>query len=312
MESFTLAASVVLPLVIYMAVGGLIRRMKILSMDQLKAVNEMIFRIFIPLALFFNVYDAEFSQAFQAEVFIFAVVGVIVVFCLVWVMVSRLVRDGRDAATVIQGIYRSNFVLFGAAVATSLCDESGVALTAALAAVVIPVFNILAVVLFEVKRGGRVDVRKMIINICKNPLVDAGVLGCVFSGFHIRLPGLLAEPLADLGSAATPLALVVLGAMLSFESVVRHRKYLVWATVGRLAAVPSVMLLPAVWIGIRGDALVALLAVFASPTAVASAPMAQSMGGNGILAGEIVAATTVCSILTMFLFVFGLSAAGLI
>ena len=62
----------------------------------------------------------------------------------------------------------------------------------------------------------------------------------------------------------------------------------------------------------RGDFLVALLAIYASPTAVASAPMAQEMGGNGTLSGEIVATTTTFSIVTIFLFVFGLSGLGLI
>lgn len=49
-----------------------------------------------------------------------------------------------------------------------------------------------------------------------------------------------------------------------------------------------------------------------SPTTVASAPMAQTMGGNGELAGEIVATTSVLYVFTLFFFVFGMSHAGLI
>ena len=64
--------------------------------------------------------------------------------------------------------------------------------------------------------------------------------------------------------------------------------------------------------GYRGDALVAVLAVFGSPTAVASAPMAQAMGGNGSLAGRLWQWTSVCCIVTIFLFVYVLSFTGLI
>lgn len=312
MENFMMAVSVVLPLIVYMSVGRLIRNMGILKPDHLKAVNAMLFRIFIPLALFFNVYDAEFSEAFQADVFAFALIGVLAVFVVLWLVVSKCVRDDRNASTIIQGTYRSNFVLFGATVAASLCDKDGVALVATLAAVVVPVFNMLAVILFEVKGGRKVRAGEIILNICKNPLVDAGVLGCIFSAFQLKLPSLIAQPLASLGEAATPLALVILGAMLSFESAVRHRKYLIAATVGRLVLVPLPVLVLAVWMGMRGNALIALVAVFASPTAVASVPMAQMMGGNEMLAGEIVTSTTVCSILTIFLFVFGLSGMGFI
>ena len=70
------------------------------------------------------------------------------------------------------------------------------------------------------------------------------------------------------------------------------------------------MLSTAIALGMRGDVLIALLAVFGSPTAVSSAPMAQAMGGNGELAGEIVAITSVCSIVSVFLLVFALSRFG--
>ena len=54
------------------------------------------------------------------------------------------------------------------------------------------------------------------------------------------------------------------------------------------------------------------MTAFGCPTAVASAAMAQEMGGNGDLAGEIVAVTSVISLFTMFIFIFVLSSAGLI
>ena len=63
MNSFFLAVSVVLPLLIYMMVGMLIRRLGILAEEHLKAMNKMIFRIMIPLALFFNVYRADIRSA---------------------------------------------------------------------------------------------------------------------------------------------------------------------------------------------------------------------------------------------------------
>lgn len=77
--------------------------------------------------------------------------------------------------------------------------------------------------------------------------------------------------------------------MLSAESMMSHKRYLTVAVICRL-----------------------ILAIFGSPTAVASVPMAQTMGGNGTLAGEIVVVTTVGSILSIFLFVFALSGMGLI
>ena len=312
MNSMTLALSVVFPLIVYMAVGMLIRRLGILTQPHFKAINSMVFRIFIPLTLFFNVYCADLRESIQGEIFGYVLVGVLITFAVCWVVVGRTVKDGADAASMIQGLYRSNFVLYGTYVASAMCGTSGIALVSAMAAMVVPMFNMLAVILFELKRGGSVSPAEILLNICKNPLVDAGVLGCVFQLLHIPIPDLLMQPLMTLGDLATPLALVTLGGLLSFDSLRRHKTYLLAVNAGRLIVIPLVWLGLGVLLGMRGDFLVALLAIYASPTAVASAPMAQEMGGNGTLAGEIVATTTTCSIVTIFLFVLGLSGLGLI
>ena len=312
MNSMTLALSVVFPLIVYMVAGMLIRRIGILTRQHFKAINSMVFRIFIPLALFFNVYRADLRESIQGEIFGYVFAGILITFAVCWVVTGRLVKNGADAASIIQGLYRSNFVLYGTYVASAMCGASGIALVSAMAAMVVPMFNMLAVILFELKRGGSVSPGEIALNICKNPLVDAGVLGCVFQLLHIPIPDLLMQPLMTLGDLATPLALVTLGGLLSFDSLRRHKTYLLAVNAGRLIVIPLVWIGLGVLLGMRGDFLVALLAIYASPTAVASAPMSQEMGGNGTLSGEIVATTTTFSIVTIFLFVFGLSGLGLI
>lgn len=312
MQNFMMAVNVVVPLIVYMVVGAWIRRQKLFTEEQFKSLNGVIFKIFIPLALFFDVYESNLSEALQGELLVLVLAGIFASFGIAYVWVSKVIRDQADAASVIQGIYRSNYVLFGLTIAQSLCGENGVAQVAAFAAVVVPVFNILAVILFETKRGGNVMPAKIGMNILKNPLVQAGVLACLVNIAGISIPKVLASPLGKLGDIASPLALVALGGMLSFESIVKHRKYLVAATVNRLITVPLVMVAVAVMLGYRGEALVMMVAIFGAPTTVSSVPMAQSMGANGKLAGEIVAATAVFSVITIFLFVLVLSSAGLI
>jgi len=56
--------------------------------------------------------------------------------------------------------------------------------------------------------------------------------------------------------------------------------------------------------------LAVLIAVFASPTAVSSYPMAQQIGGDTDYAAAQVVFTTALSSLTVFLWVFAAKAAG--
>lgn len=312
MDSFMLALSVVLPLVVYMTVGGLIRKFSIFSKENFKTLNGLIFKVFIPLTLFVNVYCADLGDALQPGVFVLVLIQILILYLAASYIVPRIVKEPKDASTIIQGMYRSNFVLFGTTIADSLCGNEGAALVSALSAMVVPLFNILAVILFETNRGKTVSFTTILISIAKNPLVEAGALGTLFSLLHIKIPDFLMDPILDLSNIATPLALVTLGGILSFDSMKKHWKYLASTAAVRLVTAPLLMIFTGAFFGYRADILVVILAVFASPTAVASAPMAQTMGGNGELAGEIVASTSVLCVFTLFLFVFGLSQIGLI
>lgn len=310
MGSLQLAASVVTPLLVYMVVGGIIRKLGIMSVENFKALNTMIFKALIPLALFFDIYRADLSESVRPDVFLYTAVAILLIFGIIWVVMTHFIPDPRDCSTMIQGSFRSNFVLFGGAMAASMCAPSGVALVAALSAMTVPLFNILSVLLFELKRGGEWNLKQLIINIFRNPLVDAGLLGIAASLLHLPIPELIANPLITLGKLASPVALVTLGGILSFGSMRKHLRYLIAVVPARLVMVPLIGVGAAILLGFRGDPIAAMICVFASPTAVASAPMAQAMGGNGELAGEIVATTSVFSIVTIFLFVYTCSLMG--
>lgn len=312
MHSLLLAVNVVIPLIVYMLVGVFIRKCNILYEEHFKKLNEMIFRILIPLTLFFDVYSSEFQALFQPGLYLFTVIMIVLVCAVSFTAASKLVRDKRDAVTIAQGIFRSNYVLFGGTIAASLCGESGKAVAAALAVIVVPLFNMTAVIFFETLHGGKVNIAHMILRIFQNPLVDAGILGAIFNLLGVPIPEILKTPLMTLGSIATPLALVTLGGLLSLKSMISHTRYLLATVVCRLVVVPMLVVSISIAFGFRQEALVALFAVFASPTAVSSTPMAQSMGGNGELAGEIVVVSSIGSILTIFLFVVGMAELGVI
>ncbi|MEG0663654.1 MAG: AEC family transporter [Clostridia bacterium] len=72
----------------------------------------------------------------------------------------------------------------------------------------------------------------------------------------------------------------------------------------KLIAVPLVFLTIAILLGFRNGELSSLVALFASPVAVSSFTMASQMGGDKNLSSQIVVIGSVCSIFTVFLFIF--------
>lgn len=312
MQIFLLALSAVVPLAVYMAVGRIVRIVGILDVPEFKKLNTLSFKLLIPLTLFFNIYKSDISSAVEPVLFIQVFLAILLFFFITWMIAHRSGLAQPDADTMTQGIFRSNYVLFGTTIAASLCGQEGLALVCALAAVVVPTVNALSVILFEIGRGGKLGALSLLRSVLKNPILDGGLLGIAVGLSGLRIPELLAVPLENLADAATPLALVTLGGLLSLSSMRRHGKWLAWACAGRLVFIPVTALAAFYLFGWRGDALVAVLAIFGSPTAVASAPMAQSMGGNGDLAGEIVAVTSIGCLFSLFVLIVALLRMGLI
>ena len=146
----------------------------------------------------------------------------------------------------------------------------------------------------------------------KNQLILACVLGAVALLSGVRFPEPIDKTLGAVASVATPLGLIILGTSISLPSVKENAKRLTWILTGKLVIIPIIVLAIAVAMGFRGGELVILLAVFASPTAISSYPMAVEMGHDGDLAAQIVMFGTIACIFTMFFFIFGLKQIGVL
>ncbi len=286
------------------AVGYGLKRIGKLPESAASVMNNLVFLVFLPAMLFGNIYHTELQKAIQPDLILFAVAAVLAVFFLALALVLWMEKSNPKRGVMVQGMFRSNFVILGLPLVAALFGQQEVGVTTVLVAIVIPLFNVLAVISLEMFRHGRISCLPILRGIGTNPLILASCLGILVLLSGLRLPIVLESAITSLGSIATPLALVVLGASFHFEKVKGNRRNLIVAVAGRLLFVPGLVLPVAVALGFRQVELVSLLALFCSPTAVSSFPMAQQMGGDGELAGEIVVFSSLFSCVTIFLWVF--------
>ena len=310
MENLALSFSVVFPLFLYLALGYGAKSIRMLSSETIRQMNNAVFRIFLPVLLFSNVYSTEISTAFQPGLTAFAVASVLLSFALSFGAVCLLEKENARRGVLIQGIFRSNFVLFGVPVSASLFGAEASGIASLLIAFVIPLFNILAVAVLEIFRGGKFRLLPILKGIVTNPLILATAAALVFLATGWKLPSLLEEAAADIGGIATPLALFLLGASFTFSGAKGRARQIALGVCGRLLLVPLVFLTAAAALGFRGANLTVLLSLFGSPTAVSSFVMAQQMGGDGELAGQLVVWGSLFSVLSIFLWVFVLKQAA--
>jgi predicted permease len=116
----------------------------------------------------------------------------------------------------------------------------------------------------------------------------------------------------SVGTVASPLALIALGAQFNFKSAAGMFKPLFIGVALRNVLIPVTVLgcaflfFPAFY----GAGFAALISMFASPVAVSATVMASEMGGDAEYAGQLLFWSTVLSAVTIFLFVFAFRSLG--
>ena len=311
MDNLILSFNIVLPLFLCMAVGYLLRQIHMLEPGILSKLNALCFKVFLPIYLFNNLYSTDLGTAFNLKLILFAVFGNILFFLLLFFLIPKFEPENKNRGVMIQGIFRSNFALFGLPLAISLVgDKSGP--TSLLVGVLVPVYNVLAVVTLETFRGGKPNIRKIIRGILTNPLIIASAIGILVNISGLVLPAPVKKASTDLGSVATPLSLVALGGSFVFSRVSSYRMQLVISVAGRLVISPIIFVTLGILFGFRNETLVPILIFAGAPTAVSSFPMAEQMGGNGELAGQIVVIASALAVFSMFLWIFLLKSMGMI
>jgi predicted permease len=298
-----------------LSIGYGLRRLKVTDEPSLNVMNKLVFRVFLPILLFLNIYSLKPEEALNIEntgLLCFTALSVIGITLLMHLLFPIFFKEKKKCSVMIQGIFRSNLVLFGIPIAISIYGENHIGKVSLLAAFIVPLFNILAVLVLEYYRGNKAEYKKILLSILQNPLIVASILAFLLLMLHIPLPELLLTSLSNMSKVATPLAFVVLGGTFQFTKLASNMKYLFTVVAGKLILFPAIVFTLAILIGFRGEALVAVLGAVATPTAVSSFSMAMEMDADSELAGQIVVFTSVFSILTIFLWVLFLRSCGFI
>lgn len=179
------------------------------------ALAKFVFGLALPAFLFFTMSDFSRLPPVDARLLIAFFGGAMVVFVLGRFLASGIFRlDGVSASVFALGGIFSNNVMLGLPLAKATLGDAAVPSVA-----LVLVFNSLTLwtlvtISVEWARHGEFSVRgfmRTARSVITNPIVAAIVSGTVWGLTGWPLPHLVAEPLSMVGSAATPMSLVVLG-----------------------------------------------------------------------------------------------------
>lgn len=310
MNSFLVAAKVVVPMAMMVGIGVLLRIVNWADAPTMKKVDNLIFKLFMPAMSFYNLYNTDFSKFESVNYILFGVGVLMLEFLAAMFLVPKFVKPRATAASYGQAIFRSNYLIFGAAVAESIYGAGNFGILTLLSSIAVPIFNITAAILLETARNGSASMKKLLLTIAKNPTVIATALGLAVNFSGLTLSPLILDVVQDLSGLTTPLSFLSIGVSLSVGKVTK-KAYLISGVALRLVIIPLIFVPIAAVLGFRGQEMCALAILFAAPTAVSSYPMAAAMDADGDFAAQMVAYTTIFCLPTIFLWTYVLSSLGL-
>lgn len=332
MNDLLFALNAVLPIVLLIALGYVLKGLKLFTEEFLSVGNKLCFTVLLPTVLFDSVYDIESLSDVDASLVAYCVGSIIAAFLLGLIVVKLFVPERDQKGVVLQCTFRSNYAMIGLPLAELLYGAEGKAIASLMAAFIIPTLNILAVIALtafikgdENEDGGFLkNLVRTLSGIIKNPLIIGVVAGIVVliirgiferSGITFRLSDIevLSKTVSFVAAATTPFALMVLGGQFALKHFAVYKKQIVIATFFRMVVVPALFVTIAVLLfGFKGAKIVTVVAIFGSPIATASAIMAREMHSDADLAGALVVSTTVVSSVTLVVLVTILKACAVI
>ena len=334
-QVFLTASNAVLPIILLIIAGFLLKKSGFLNDDFLKTGNKLIFNVFLPVMLFINVYNIESMDALRWDVILYCVVLVLAIFTLGLLTAVITTNVISRRGVLLQCTFRSNFAIIGLSLAAAVGGSEAESMAAVISAFVIPVYNILGIVALTVfdQNKKQHDIRGVLINICKNPLIIGVLLGmlclvvrylqeCIFGetiiSIRYNVPFVITA-LNQMKSCTTPLALLILGGQFRFSATGEAMKEVIVGSLWRIVIAPLLGIGIAIilsrytkLINFGPNEYPALVALFGSPTAVSSAIMARQMGGDEQLATQYVVWTSLGSIVTLYLTVCALMSMDLL
>lgn len=236
MGDFIRIFEVVLPVVLLVVFGYIARKLNIFDEEFVKDGSRVVFLVFLPINMFFNIYNASGFDLVNPIVVVYAFLGQLFLIIIGYIIYKKMGFDNETIAVLLQTLTRSNIVLFGLSIAQNYFNLDGVALVTVYIGLIAASSNAFAILIYEVltSKDTKINYRKMLISVFKNPILIAAIFGLAFNALDIPIYEPVMKAAGDLASVATPLGLMCVGGSIKFAKESEDQKALNTAVILKL------------------------------------------------------------------------------
>ena len=294
--------SALLPVFLLIVLGFVLRRSLMRLDTQWHGLERLTYYVLFPTLLIQTLVKADLSSLPVAGVGGALMLSALVMSLLCLALrplLSRWNVDGPAFTSIFQGATRwQTYVAL--AVASNLFGNTGLALASVAMVAIIPLVNVFSVsVLAHYASPEKQSIRAIVMTVVKNPLIWACAIGLAVNVMQLALPKIWHDVADALGRSSLGIGLLVTGAGLHLEGLLRPSLAASIAVFLKLILMPMLAVALALWFGISGPSLVNVAVCSAVPTSSSAYVLARQMGGDAPLLAQIITLQTILAAVTM-------------
>ena len=287
-------------------------KLHIFDDNFVKQLNAFVFKIALPALVFYDLGTEDFFAVWDTKYVLYCFVATALSIGFV-TLLSFTLRDKSIQGEFIQVSYRSSAAIMGVALMQNMYGDAGMAPLMIIGSV--PLYNVMAVIVLAFFKPEREPLdRKLVKSTCKgivtNPILIGIFAGLIWSLLGMPMPTILAKTVSSVGSLATPIGLMAMGATFDLGKALESIRTAGLSASIKLIGLGLLFIPVAIALGFRGEKLAAAMIMCGSPTTVSCYIMAKNMGHDGTLTSSAVMLTTLFSAFTLTLWLFLLKSFG--
>jgi malonate transporter and related proteins len=302
-----------LPVFLLMALGAVLKRTLMRLEAQWHGLERLTYYVLFPMLLIQTLVKADFSKVPVAGVggALFMSSLAMSLLCLaLWPLFKRHGVDGPAFTSIFQGATRIQTYV-ALSVSRNLFGATGLALASIAMVAIIPMVNVFSVaVLAHYASPEKRSIRTIAMTVVKNPLIWACAIGLCINVIQLPLPQIWHEVADALGGASLAIGLLVTGAGLHLEGLLKPSVAAAAGVVLKLLGMPALATALASWFGVSGASLVVVVVCTAVPTSPSAYVLARQMRGDAPLLAQIITLQTILAAITMPLFIALVAGSG--
>jgi hypothetical protein len=292
----------IIPIFAVILLGLLAKKRGFIPPSFVSPANRLTYYLAIPALIFRAIAKSDFHTKFDSWLLMGTLLPLLIVYGVFWIVFLVLGVASKSRGTLIESTIHGNIGYIALAIVFYYLGTEALATAGILAGFVMLTHNSLAVIVLQLHSGNQGTghgMKQILTKIIGNPIILTAIVSILFSLAQLQIPVIIDRTLAVIGNLALPLALLLIGASLSFRIQTRQLFLVLMVSFAKLIVLPALGLWFYVAFHLQPEMYLPGLILLSAPVATVSYILATEMNGDPKMAVSIISISTALSALSI-------------